>query len=774
MENIKILSLFRPFYLHIRKENFKKLLDQLHYNAQKSMAILVILSLIIYIFLKDSVPGYIINTWFVATVSLSLVRLYDSYHYFKVRSCIEHIKCYKNFANKAFLTAFLWGCTAIVFIPYLKNSNELLLVDIILLGLSGGALNSLAPDMRISTIYNLLLLIPLIVSFLMFGSPIGYALALMGLVFIYMIISINLKAKEAIMEACKHEMELRKMQSDLLVKQDELKSLFKQAPIGIFYFNTDYKVIDHNQAFGELFHVGNDGLIGLDLSSIPDQRPLASIRDALNKLSTQYYAGPYRSIKGLDLWIEAKISPVVNPKGEILGGIALIENKTNEKQAHDELEYFAVHDPLTSLANRRALIRYMNDLILQPRHKDQFSVLLFLDLNRFKHINDTMGHNAGDELLIQVAERLDSLAEEGYSLNRIGGDEFIIVMPFVSKDMEQTYKTSQIFAGQIKELFADTFVIQGMHLSVTCSLGIVIIEPDQSDIEEIIRHADISMYQAKHNGGDAPCYYSAEMDIKRKEHFLLQHDFGFAVANDQLELYFQPIARYHDDGVVAAESLLRWNHPQRGMLYPDQFMYLAAESGMADWIGWWVVEHVCRQISQWKSQKIYNIQYVSINIDILQLENSHFLQIFLSKIKFYGIEPSEIRLEFSEHSLFKDYNKIEKAIFALQEHGIDCAIDNFGTKYSSLSQLKDLSFSTLKIDSRFVKDIDQSSDDLYLLQSMINTGKKLDYEIVLKGIETTKQKDSLDKSDTKLYYQGWLFGPAMTVKEFEDKFLTKT
>jgi diguanylate cyclase (GGDEF)-like protein len=385
-----------------------------------------------------------------------------------------------------------------------------------------------------------------------------------------------------------------------------------------------------------------------------------------------------------------------------------------------------------------------------------------------------MGHNAGDELLIQVAERLDSLVEEGYSLNRIGGDEFIIVMPFVSHDQKQTNRASQIYAEQIKALFIDAFFVHEMYLHVTCSMGIVIIEPAQNDIEEIIRHADISMYQAKHNGGDAPCYYNTEMDIKRKEHFLLQHDFRFAIANDQLELYFQPIARHHDGGVMAAESLLRWNHPQKGVLHPDQFMYLAAESGIADGIGWWVVEHACRQISQWKSQKIYNIQYISINIDIVQLENSHFMQIFMSKMKFYGIEPSELRLEFSENSLYSNLHDIDKTIYALKESGIDCAIDNFGTKYSSLSQFKYLSFSTLKIDKKFVEEIDQNSDDLYLLQNMINAGKKLDYEIVVKGIETIAQKSKLDKSDSMLYYQGFLFGRPMTAYEFEKKFLVNS
>jgi EAL domain-containing protein (putative c-di-GMP-specific phosphodiesterase class I) len=281
------------------------------------------------------------------------------------------------------------------------------------------------------------------------------------------------------------------------------------------------------------------------------------------------------------------------------------------------------------------------------------------------------------------------------------------------------------------------------------------------------------MYQAKRQGRDTLSFYNSDLDKERQELFILQHDLNFAAENNQLELAFQPIVNIKDDSLRAAESLLRWNHPEKGLLYPGQFIPLAVESGLIDEMGWWIIENICRQISDWKSRKIFGLRYISINIDAMQLQRVNFVEKLFTILEQYTIHPSEIKLEITETSLIDNFEQTREIIMTLQDHGIRCAIDDFGTGYSSLSYLKRLSFSVLKIDREFVKDMIGNPNDLFLVKNIIEIGKKLNYRIVVEGIETEEQKEILKKIDDTMSYQGFLFSPAISAKEFEKKFLSK-
>jgi diguanylate cyclase (GGDEF)-like protein/PAS domain S-box-containing protein len=750
----------------------KKLLDLLYLHSKKSLIALLVLTFIFTFLMHDVAPRFLTYSWFFAATLTTLNRIYDSYHYQKHRcSAVKYYKWYKRFAYKAIFTAFLWGSIPLLSLPYVESASLHLLIALLILGLSGGAMSSLSADKRIARAYLVIVLLPLGLYFLYEGTLISTITFLLIFLYLATLFSVNKNSSETLIQTYEKEEELTKAKNTLFQKQDELNNLFQQTPIGVFYFDLNLHVINCNSALSKMFNSTPEELIGFDLHNLPDKRPFEAMKGAIDSGKTEVYRGPYRSIKGLELWIETKCSPLINSEGKLLGGVVLLENKTREKMAIDELELMARKDELTSLNNRRSFREYMISLSSDPKHATHYSVLFYLDLNQFKQINDSLGHTVGDELLILVAERLKAICGTKYLLSRLGGDEFTIILPFCATEYDEAYNYSQNFGRRIQKVFIDAFVIDEMHLYIKSSIGIVIIEPGTTNINELIRYADISMYQAKREGDQSIAYYNSELDQKRKELFALQHELNHAIANGELQLFYQPIVNIEDDSIRASEALLRWNHPQKGCLTPSAFIDLAIESGLIDDIGWWVIEQVCKQVEEWKDKGCYHLKYVSININAKQLQRYRFVESFFEVLGKYNVQPSEIKVEITERSLIDNFEQTNWVIRKLQGEGVRCAIDDFGTGYSSLSYLQKLSFSVLKIDREFVKDILTNNEDRFLVESIILIAKKFGYHIVVEGIETKEQRDFIKNMDRTISYQGYLFSEAVNADIFEQKFL---
>jgi len=483
----------------------------------------------------------------------------------------------------------------------------------------------------------------------------------------------------------------------------------------------------------------------------------------------QQYVIAYTSINGVNFWVEANISPFNDSNGEISGAIAIIEDKTKEKDAIVELQHLSIHDTLTELLNRRGFENYMNELIKKKQHSTCYSILFYMDLNQFKGINDSLGHSVGDEVLLSVAHRLQYTIQEECSISRLGGDEFIVVIPHFTRTKEEANNHAMIFVRQIKKIFDDPFIIDELHLHMQSSIGIII-EPGYSNIEEIIRHADITMYQAKKTN-EHIAYYDEELDRKQKDLFVLQHDLAYATDNNQLDMFFQPMARMFDDKLVSAEALIRWKHPQKGLMNPSEFIPLAIKAGLLSNITWWIINRVCKVIRSWKDTGVWHLNYVSINVNAEQLIEQNFATEFLDTFKNNGIETSDIMIEITERSLIDSFENTQDVINELRQQGIKCAIDDFGIGYSSLSYLKKLSFHTLKIDKAFIQDVIEKPDELTLVKTILDIGRQFNYNIVVEGIEDINQKELLLTLDDELVYQGFYFSKPLHADEFKKNFL---
>lgn len=307
---------------------------------------------------------------------------------------------------------------------------------------------------------------------------------------------------------------------------------------------------------------------------------------------------------------------------------------------------------------------------------------------------------------------------------------------------------------------------------MTSSIGIVLIEPKSDDTEQIIRKADMAMYQTKREGLNNIRFYDHTLDVEQQELTNLQHDLKFAINNNQLELYYQPIVDIRTDKLNAIEALLRWNHPIKGLIMPDMFIPMATESGLITKVGWWVAKEVCRQLATWQSKNLNNYDYISININARQLNEANFTSQLYNCIKDGGVEPSLLKLELTETTLLDNYSNTRLIIKRLSKKGIECSIDDFGTGYSSLSYLKKFSFKVLKIDKVFIQEMMTNEDSKELIKSIISIGKQFNYKIVIEGVEREEQREKLIELDRNIFYQGFLLSKAIPAKEFEEKFLT--
>ena len=566
--------------------------------------------------------------------------------------------------------------------------------------------------------------------------------------------------------------QIYKQKNEFNILQSEhmlLDSLFKNAPLGVFTYNEDLEVLECNEQLQTLFNHDKEQIIGMNLNYLPDSRVLGSLRNALTQ-GPQSYKGPYMSLKGEDFWIDAKAFSFTDTSNRIVGGVGMIEDKTKEQTALTELEYMAQHDMLTGLLNRRGFKNNIDDLVNHTKHERFFSILFYLDLNQFKSINDSLGHAVGDDVLLTVSKRLLKLLDDDCMISRLGGDEFIIIVPFISEDSNVANKAAHEFSKEIQDVFIEPFIIKDMHLYIKSSIGIVLVEPGYSNTEEIIRHADLSMYQAK-IANDHVSFYDSSLDKKQKDLFLLQHDLAYAVEKNQFDLFYQPVVMIKDDTLRSAEALIRWQHPTKGLLSPEDFIPLAIKAGLLSKITWWVLDSVCRHISQWKKENQWKLEYVSINVNAQQFIENNFAIEFLKKLKEYGLETKDIMIEITERSLIDNFDNTQDVINELRSKGVKCAIDDFGIGYSSLSYLKKLSFNTLKIDRAFIKDIESNPNELHLVSTILDIGRHFNYNIIIEGIEDEKQKELLIGLDDKLRYQGYHFSKPLHAEEFRQQFL---
>jgi diguanylate cyclase (GGDEF)-like protein len=418
----------------------------------------------------------------------------------------------------------------------------------------------------------------------------------------------------------------------------------------------------------------------------------------------------------------------------------------------EEIEYRAYHDPLTGLPNRNLFNDRLEMEIRRTARTGQKFGVMFLDLDDFKNVNDSLGHVMGDYLLKEVGKRLLKTLRDVDTVARIGGDEFIVLLPQVADPKEIA-----IVAQRILEVFIDPFTIQGHEIFSTASIGICIFPTDGKDSVELLKNSDLAMYHAKEQGKNNYVFFSEKMNIQMKKRMKLETQLRHALRENQFVLHYQPLVDLKSGKMVGVEALIRWNNPQSGLIAPDDFIPIAEETGMILKLGQWVLETSCKQIFTWRKQGVRSL-YMSINISSRQFFRRDFLELVQKVLKSTGLTTKSLTLQVTENGIMGNRERIVTVMKALKGIGVKLSIDDFGTGFSSLAHLRYFPVDTLKIDRSFVRGIPHDPDCVGIASSVITLAKNLKLKVMAEGVENQAQLDFLVGSGCDLV-QGYYFSP---------------
>jgi diguanylate cyclase (GGDEF)-like protein len=479
-----------------------------------------------------------------------------------------------------------------------------------------------------------------------------------------------------------------------------------------------------------------------------------------------------------DIWNRSKngeifpqhliITAVKDYNGAVTNYVATFIDITERQQAADAIEQLAFYDPLTGLPNRRLLIDRLKHSLAAGARNGSSGALLFLDLDHFKTLNDSLGHAVGDQLLQQVAQRLtDSLRKSDTiaRLARLGGDEFVILLEGLKKHDIEAAAQAKVVGEKILLNLKLPYKLGTHNYQSTVSVGVVIFSGQNLLYQELLKRADIAMYQAKKAGRNTMCFFDPQMQDVIHARIDLERELRKALDNQQFQLHYQ--IQVDDSGSpLGAEALIRWLHPERGLVSPFHFIPLAEETGLILPIGQWVLDTACAQLKAWERNKITRNLSISINISAKQFRQTDFVTQVKTAVRHHAIIPNRLKLELTESILLENIEEAVTTMNTLKEIGVWFSLDDFGTGYSSLQYLKRLPLHQLKIDQSFVRDIVADSSDKAIVCTIIAMAQSMDLEVIAEGVETEAQQTFLHKNGC-MHYQGYLFGKPMPIEQFE-------
>lgn len=449
----------------------------------------------------------------------------------------------------------------------------------------------------------------------------------------------------------------------------------------------------------------------------------------------------------------------------VVGDVVTFKDISERKKMEKEIRYHAYYDSLTNLPNRVLLKDRMEQGLSLARTHQEKAAVLFMDLDRFKSVNDLLGHSYGDILLAHVARRICACLPEGATASRQGGDEFIIYLPSIRSKAEVVE-----VAEKIVDQFNKPFNLKGHEMHIHSSIGISLFPQDGQTVELLIKNADIAMYQSKTVSGSSYHFYQVAMDIRTFENVKFENALYKALDREELEIYFQPQIDYSTHTIIGTEVLLRWNHSTEGLITPDKFIALAEETGLIVPIGEWVIRSACNQIKKWQA-KGYPPIVVSVNLSARQFEQNNLFQTVKDILDEEGVSPELLCLEITENQIIKNTELTIQTMKELQAIGIKMSIDDFGTGYSSLGYLKNLPINALKIDKSFIQELECNDDNSAIANTIITLAKNLGLDVVAEGVETLEQAEFLASRECYIM-QGYYFNVPLKANEFESTYLT--
>ena len=531
-----------------------------------------------------------------------------------------------------------------------------------------------------------------------------------------------------------------------------------------------HRIIYVNEAFERITGFSHEDVIGKSPNilhgSNTQAEELAKISQAFRETKPVHTELIHYKKSGDEIWMELDIVPISDEIGLNTHWVAVMRDITQRKQTEMKIQQLAFYDSMTGLPNRQLLIDRLKQRLSSSSRSHHSGALLFIDLDNFKSLNDTHGHDVGDMLLVEVARRIVNCVRDSDTVGRLGGDEFVVIINELDENLREAAIQASTVSEKILLSFKKPFQLNHYIHHTTPSIGVTLFNHDApTSVEELLRRADLAMYKAKDSGRNTFRFFDPQMEALVRERVALEADLHLGILNDQFVLHFQPQLN-QERCIVGAEALIRWNHPHRGLVMPGHFIQMAEDSGLILQIGDWVLATACKQLLLWAKDAHTASLVLSVNVSPRQYLQADFVDKVITLVDMTGIDPTKLKLELTESMLVENIEDIIAKMTALKARGIGFSLDDFGTGYSSLSYLKRLPLDQLKIDQSFVRDIMIDSNDASIVNTIIALGLSLGLEVLAEGVETEEQMQFLLSHGCHAF-QGYLFSKPMPVDGFE-------
>ena len=747
---------------------------QLYGALPLSLIAIVINSTILALVQALVLPLTWVLGWYFFVLAITALRAYWLIDYRRRNPVFRSdALCLKRFNIGVTLSGVTWGSAVFLMFPADNAVHQMFLLFTIA-GMSAGAISTLSANLFAVNVFLTLTLLPHVVRLVMLHEHLGYLLAAMTLLFFIMI---SLSARRmhhtiilAMTTRLAHEKSLRELEEST----EHNSLLLDSAAEGIYGTDMDGITTFVNPAAASMLGYKAEELIGKPMHSMIHHSHLDGTHYPRSEcpMSSTINNGMTRHVVDEVLWrkdgtalpVEYHSTPIIKDGG-VAGAVVTFSDISARKKAEALLERQAFYDGLTELPNRRLLQDRLEQALVHAQRHGHMGALLFLDLDQFKMINDSLGHPVGDALLKKVAKRLIDIVRREDTAARMGGDEFVVLFAEINDDPEAAANFAQAAAENILQHLSEPYQIDNHNLHITLSIGIALLPLGDETADDILMQADAAMYRAKELGRNGIQFFLPSMQMAAEERLLLQTDLRFALSRNQFVLHYQP--QLDVSGMITgAEALLRWQHPDRGMVSPADFIPAAEETGMILPIGAWVIHSACELLQrQGDPDGDGYLPCVAVNVSPRQFRNTDFVGQVRDSLQQTGVDASRLELELTEGILVEDVQDTVEKMNALKEIGVRISIDDFGTGYSSLAYLKNLPLNKLKIDQSFIRDVPGDEGGAAIVDTIIAMTRHLGLEVIAEGVESKAQREFLEEKGC-LHFQGFYFSRPLPEDEF--------